>query len=387
MQTLSKKLIFHSKALEQLLNALNIKDSSPRLVGGWVRDQMLGISSNDIDIATPLRPEKVIETLNKHGIKTIPTGIDFGTITAILNDEVFEITSLRKDINCDGRHAIVEYTNDFALDAERRDFTINALSYCPFKHIIYDYHEGLTDLANKKVRFIGDANMRIKEDYLRILRFFRFSSNYAITLDEEGYRACVTNKEGIKKLSKERIHIESNKILLSQKAIQMLKAIDEAEIRPFGALKLTLDYEELPKTLSTSYALIFLNNDSKTLNHRLHDLGFAGKLIKSIISLIDLLSDFSQLKLMEAWVDEKNMESYLECAYYAKKITALELKEFTNKFKNPPPKMPIDGNDLILLGLQNQQIGNRLKRLKRAWIESNFTFTKNQLLTMVKIDE
>ncbi len=387
MQTISKKLIFHSKALDQLLNALNIEGSSPRLVGGWVRDQMLGIASNDIDIATPLKPEEVIKALTAHRIKIIPTGLNFGTVTAILNDEYFEITSLRKDINCDGRHAIVEYTKDFALDAERRDFTINALSYCPFNHIIYDYHEGLEDLTNKKVRFIGDANIRIKEDYLRILRFFRFSSDYATALDKEGYKACKANKEGIKKLSKERIYIESSKIVLSNQSIQMLKAITKAEIEPFNGLQLKLDYEELPKSLSAAYALIFLGNNPTDLGYQLHDLGFASKVTKTIISLINFLSDFSQLRLTEFWVDDKNMEPYLDCAYYAKKIDTIELKELKNKFTLPPPKMPIDGNDLLDLGLQNQQIGICLQKLKLTWIESDFTFTKEQLLTMVKIDE
>ncbi|HJD59851.1 MAG TPA: CCA tRNA nucleotidyltransferase, partial [Rickettsia endosymbiont of Omalisus fontisbellaquei] len=173
MQTIHKTLKIPSKEYKKILSLLNEKGQA-RLIGGCVRDALLGKNSYDIDIATDLIPSEVTNILSKATIKVIPTGLKFGTITAILNNEKFEITTLRKDIECNGRHAKVVFTNDFAEDAARRDFTINALSYCPFKNEIYDYFDGFKDLQQEKVVFIGEALDRIKEDYLRILRFFRF---------------------------------------------------------------------------------------------------------------------------------------------------------------------------------------------------------------------
>ena len=288
MQQIAKDLFFTSKHLTKLLSALKVDGMHPRLIGGCVRDALSAVEIKDIDIATPLLPNEVLQILGKHNIKAIPTGIDFGTITAVVGDETFEITSLRKDINCDGRHAVVEYTTDFRVDAERRDFTINALSYCPFEHIIYDYHGGLEDLANRKVRFIGWAADRIKEDYLRILRFFRFSSNYASVLDEEGYRACAASKDGIKQLSKERIHAETNKILRSKQAKQMLEAIIKADINLFNDLKINLNYD-FAKSLNATYALLLFQNNAVTLKQELGTLGFSNKMMNAIIGLAGML--------------------------------------------------------------------------------------------------
>ncbi|XVN42748.1 MAG: hypothetical protein RCG15_00010 [Candidatus Rickettsia vulgarisii] len=145
-----------------------------RIIGGAVRDAIIGKINNDVDIATDLLPEQTEKILSEAGIKVIPTGKKHGTIAALLGDEKFEITTLRKDIDTDGRRARVAFTDDFAVDAARRDFTINALSYCPFQHKIYDYFNGVQDLQDKKLVFIGKAFDRIQEDCIRILRFFSF---------------------------------------------------------------------------------------------------------------------------------------------------------------------------------------------------------------------
>jgi poly(A) polymerase len=382
MQQIAKNLFFTSKNLTKLLSALKINGMHPRLIGGCVRDALAGIEIKDIDIATPLLPNTVLDILGKHNIKAIPTGINFGTITAVVGDETFEITSLRKDINCDGRHAVVEYTTDFSVDAERRDFTINTLSYCPFEHIIYDYHGGLEDLANRKVRFIGQAAARIKEDYLRILRFFRFSSNYASVLDEEGYRACSASKDGIKQLSKERIHAETNKILTSKQAKKMLEAIIKADINLFNDLKINLNYD-FSNSLNATYALLLFENDQASLNHDLHTLGFSNKMMNAIIDLSGMLNAFSHFALIEAWIDGKKMEDYLECAYCAGMITQSYKNELANKFQNSPPQLPVNGNDLMDLGLQNKQVGQSLQKLKSYWIKSDFSLSKAELLQMV----
>lgn len=386
MQQIAKNLFFTSKNLPKLLSALKVDGMHPRLIGGCVRDSLLAVEIKDIDIATPLLPKEVIKTLNRNNIKTIPTGIDFGTITAVIEDESFEITSLRQDINCDGRHAVVKYTTDFRVDSERRDFTINALSYCPFEHIIYDYHGGLEDLANKKVRFIGEASARINEDYLRILRFFRFSSNYALVLDEEGYKACAAGKDGIKQLSKERIHAETNKILTSKRAKQTLEAIIKADINLFNDLQINLSYN-FAKSLNATYALLLFENNTIALKHELNRLGFSNKMMNTIIDLAGMLNAFSPPALVEAWVDGKQMEDYLECAYCAGMINEDEQHNLANKFHHAPPQLPVNGNDLMDLRLQNQQVGNALQKLKSHWIKSDFSLNKAELLKMVTMND
>ena len=157
--------------LNDIFNA-NHEDNL-RIVGGAVRNYMIGEEISDFDLSCRLSPEKILDILQKNQIKAIPTGIKFGTITAVIKNKCFEITTTRKDVKTDGRHAVVEYTTNFEVDAQRRDFTFNAL-YLDFDGNLYDYFNGLNDLKNGIVRFIGNAEDRIKEDYLRILRLFRF---------------------------------------------------------------------------------------------------------------------------------------------------------------------------------------------------------------------
>jgi poly(A) polymerase len=176
-----------------------------RFVGGAVRNALLAAPVADIDIAVPLRPEQAQARLMAAGIKVIPTGIDHGTVTAVLGNHVFEVTSLRRDVETDGRHAVIAYTPDWSEDAFRRDFTINALYAAPDGEI-FDYATGVEDLIAGKVRFMGDAATRIAEDYLRILRLFRFHAWYGKgEIDPEGLHAAAAARDQLKKLSAERI--------------------------------------------------------------------------------------------------------------------------------------------------------------------------------------
>lgn len=182
-----------------------------RFVGGAVRDTLAGIKNFDIDLATDLSPEELVEACEESGLKTVPIGIKFGTVGVVLNNQTLEVTSLRKDIKTDGRHAVVEFTSDWESDASRRDLTINAI-YADEKGSVFDYYNGIDDLENGVVRFIGNAGQRIKEDYLRILRFFRFYSIFGKgEIDAKALKACVENKDGIKTLSIERIRDELGK--------------------------------------------------------------------------------------------------------------------------------------------------------------------------------
>ena len=169
-----------------------------RFVGGCVRDALLGGTTDqgvDLDVATPLLPEEVIERLEAAEIKAIPTGLKHGTVTALVEGQPYEITTLRKDVACDGRHADVQFTDDFELDARRRDFTINAMS-TDRRGQLFDYFGGWEDLKAGRIRFVGDADERVREDYLRILRFFRFYARYGRPpADQEALEAC---REGAK---------------------------------------------------------------------------------------------------------------------------------------------------------------------------------------------
>ncbi|MCB1559266.1 MAG: CCA tRNA nucleotidyltransferase, partial [Alphaproteobacteria bacterium] len=189
---------------------------SVRFVGGCVRNALLGEVIGDIDLATSLPPQNVTERLLKNGIKSIPTGIQHGTVTAVINGKSYEITTLRIDMDTDGRHASVTFSADWQEDAKRRDFTMNAL-YADMDGHVYDpLGSGISDLKQRKVKFVGDPYLRIKEDYLRILRFFRFHTQYGKgRINAKGYRACLDLKDGLKSLSKERVTQELSKILLS----------------------------------------------------------------------------------------------------------------------------------------------------------------------------
>ncbi|WP_271077422.1 CCA tRNA nucleotidyltransferase [Aurantiacibacter sp. MUD61] len=192
--------------LAQLVSVIGAENM--RWVGGAVRDTLLGADVRDVDAATTLLPDAVMETLKAAGIKPIPTGIDHGTVTAVLPEGNVEITTLRKDVATDGRRATVAFASEWKDDAARRDFTINALFAHPDTLEISDYFGGLEDLADRRVRFIGDARERIREDHLRILRYYRFQARFGAALDEEAENACAELASTLKGLSRERVAME-----------------------------------------------------------------------------------------------------------------------------------------------------------------------------------
>ena len=197
--------------LAQLVAALG--GGNVRWVGGAVRDTLLGQPVKDIDAATSLRPVDVIARLDAAGIRNVPTGIDHGTVTAVLPGGPVEITTLRKDVATDGRRATVAFADDWREDAARRDFTINALYADPASLELFDWFDGLKDLADRRVRFVGDARRRIHEDHLRILRYYRFQARFGATLDPEAEEACRELAPMLKGLSRERVGWEMQHLL------------------------------------------------------------------------------------------------------------------------------------------------------------------------------
>jgi len=198
-----------------------------RIVGGAVRDTLLGIETADIDLATPHDPRTVINLLEAAGIKAVPTGIDHGTITAVSSDEVYEVTTLRRDVTTDGRRATVAFTDDWREDAARRDFTINALYADPQSGEIHDYFGGIADLEARHVRFIGDPYRRIAEDHLRILRFFRFLARFGDVADPDGLQACTERANDLMALSRERIANELLRLLVAPRAVEVVALMIE----------------------------------------------------------------------------------------------------------------------------------------------------------------
>ena len=203
-----------------------------RWVGGAVRDTLLGNPVKDIDAATPHEPEAVVRLLGEAGIRTVPTGIDHGTVTAILPGGAVEVTTLRRDVSTDGRRATVAFATDWREDAARRDFTINALYAHPDTLELEDYFDGLADLDARRVRFIGDAHERIREDHLRILRYYRFQARFGSALDPEAEEACAELAPTLKGLSRERVAMELLNLLALPDPAPTVARMEERGVLP-----------------------------------------------------------------------------------------------------------------------------------------------------------
>jgi poly(A) polymerase len=208
-----------------ILAALNREGTETRIIGGAVRDLLLGVDVGDLDLATTALPQETIRLGEAAGYKAIPTGIAHGTVTLVRDGIGFEVTTLRRDVETDGRHATVAFGTDFAEDALRRDFTINALGL-DREGRVHDYCDGLADLAARRIRFIGEPDARIREDYLRILRFFRFHARYGRGgLDPVSLAACIAGRAGLEGLSRERIRAEMLKLLVAPLATEAVEAM------------------------------------------------------------------------------------------------------------------------------------------------------------------
>lgn len=216
-----------SGATARVLALLNGDSEEARIVGGAVRNALLDIPISDIDIATTALPEEVVRRARAAGIKNVPTGIEHGTVTLIVDGQPFEVTTLREDVETFGRKAKVAFGRDWKADAQRRDFTINALSV-DAEGLVHDHVGGLADIAARRVRFIGDPDRRIAEDYLRILRFFRFHAAYGVgELDRAGYLACIRGRVGLATLSAERVRMEMLKLLVADGARAAIEAMGD----------------------------------------------------------------------------------------------------------------------------------------------------------------
>ncbi|MDR3290350.1 MAG: CCA tRNA nucleotidyltransferase [Rickettsiales bacterium] len=361
-----------------LILLYSIFKNNLRIVGGAIRNQILKLPIADYDFSCLLQPEEIKEALDKKNIKYLTNGEEFGTITAIVNNRKYEITSTRKDVKTDGRHAIVEYIPDFEVDSQRRDFTFNAL-YMDIQGNIYDYHNGREDLDNGIVRFIGNAEKRIQEDYLRILRFFRFFSYYGVNMDKQGLDAIKKYKDGLKNISSERIKSEMFKILNSSFPITTLKIMQESgvlDVINFSGNDEYLKNVYIYKKLQTSPEMLialFVN--------KIPDWKFSNREKNEIESYLKIktqkLWTERDLKILLLNKEDKNLAIF-NCI-----MNNGNAEKVIDFFKqNKEIKVPVGGRDFV----NCENIGEKLQEAKKLYIESDFTLTREELLSIFHIN-
>ncbi|WP_343211702.1 MULTISPECIES: CCA tRNA nucleotidyltransferase [Bartonella] len=406
-----KALWLHDEGLQKLLHCLSENGEEARVVGGAVRNQLLGYPVNDIDIATTCVPDEIIKRASENGFKAVPTGYEHGTITVVVKDHSYEVTALRADIEPDGRRAKVIFGRDWKTDAKRRDFTINAI-YADANGKIYDDVNGLADIETETLRFIGTAEERIREDYLRILRFFRL---YAWVgkgrPDAEAIKACARLKDGLLQLSAERVWSEVKKMLSAPDPTRALLWMRQAailgiilpETEKWGidAFRPLIETERVmrlpPDPLLRLFSIV--PRDEVRLKKMAERLRFS-KLEKT--RLMDFArispikynsSDIEIKKLVyhhgkQAVLDEltlalsnarahalSNDNALVEASHYTR------LRKLTEQYDIPV--FPLTGKDLLPLGItEGPAIGHKLKALEKRWVESGFLLDRKALLDL-----
>ncbi|MFQ5564496.1 MAG: CCA tRNA nucleotidyltransferase [Parvularculaceae bacterium] len=350
-------------------------------VGGCVRDSLAGAAPKDFDIATPLEPHAVMAALKKAGVRAVPTGVDHGTVTAAIEHKGVEITTLRADVSTDGRRATVAFTRDWTRDAERRDFRINAIYLTPDRRL-YDPVGGIEDLRAQRVRFIGAAEARIREDYLRILRFFRFSARFAHGFDPEGLTACRKLKTGIAQLSAERVGDEFSKILRLPAAPMAVETMRDAgvlaEIWPAApALEALRTIKGLAPDAGAPLGLAALfGEEGRRIDARLRlSNADAARRKRAIAGAARLRADFSE---KEARANQYRLgrETFLDAVLLAAATSGeaegwRDLIAFSKRMT--PPEFPLSGKDVIEAGVEpGPKVAQILKAAEEAWIGEDF---------------
>ena len=343
-----------------------------RVVGGAVRDVALGKSPKDIDLATDATPQEMQKMFDRAMIKHIPTGIEHGTLTAVLNNEPYEITTLRADTETDGRHAEVKFVKSWEEDAKRRDLTYNAMSM-DLSGEIHDYFGGMDDLQNKVSKFVGNPVDRIQEDFLRILRYFRFQGRLATpTWDKETLQAVADNATGLSKISVERVWMEVSKILSGSNVAGIVQQMTKTGVSKTIGL-VTNDLNKVVDGGNPIIALAQLGNNA--------DISKRWNMSKPEMILLSFLAENKNNVL-----DKKKVEDMIADGIDKEKISALAELQGQKKMADHAmitsvPDFPVTGADLIAMGVKpGPDMGKQLNTLKQQWKASNFKATKDQLL-------
>ena len=365
------------RGMKRLLAALGADEGLTRYVGGAVRDDLLGLPVSDIDLATRIEPDEVVRRLEKARIKAVPTGIEHGTVTAISDGGPFEITTLRRDVTTDGRRATVAFTDDWEEDAARRDFTINALSADPLTGELFDYFDGLTDLQNRHIRFIGDPLQRIAEDHLRILRFFRFHARFdAAEPDSAAIRACSARANDLMALSRERIADELLKLLgLPDPSATVAIMLECGILRPVLP---EIEVEHIADLKNVISAELEARVEPDALR-RLSALLPRDPSIAEAVGARLKLSNKARKRLACAAASDAGLPAQiltyrlgLECAV-DRLLLASRARDAASLANWRTPRLPISGGALIERGLdQGPVVARTLREIEDRWLAAGF---------------
>lgn len=379
--------------LIRLFDAIRAAGGDLRYVGGCVRDTLLGRPVHDFDMATTLQPAGTQDALTAAGIKSVPTGLDFGTVTAVLSDRTVEITSLRRDVETDGRRAVVAYTTDWQEDALRRDFTINAL-YADQQGYLSDYHQGYDDIIAKRLRFVGNPDTRIQEDVLRILRFFRFHAQLDFSpLDPDGLAACLRNKNLLSGLSAERVTGEIMRLLNARNPVPTLIVLRDKsflthwlpEAQDIDSLmRLITQDEDAPDWIMRLACLIPPDpNGAAQLANRLKLSGADRTRLETLTTPVSAPPDAASARRFIYSIGSIAARDRGRIGR-AKEGDAWHIL-LTETGKWQPASFPISGKDALTIGIEpGPDMGRLLKEVETRWIESDFTLSRAALINFMK---
>ena len=385
MKTFDPALFRDRPGVDALLAALREDEGGVRFVGGAVRDAILDEAVSDIDVATIFEPPRVIGYLEQAGIKAVPTGIDHGTITAVSDGTVVEVTTLRADLATDGRHARVAFTTDWEEDAARRDFTFNALYADPQSGEIFDYHGGLADLEARRVRFIGAASERIAEDHLRILRFFRFHARFGSGApDPDGLAACAAQANSLMALSRERIADELLKLLALPDPHPTVEVMEANGI--FSPVLPEIDAAGVERLKQLRAFEIEAGRKCRPIRRLAALLPREPDVARDVASRLKLSKE-QRDRLSSAAIPAKG--SARELAYRLGPLYAIDRIALTPWWESASgrtraeavryietwevPKLPVKGGDLIRMGLEpGPLVARTLRAIENEWIDNDF---------------
>jgi poly(A) polymerase len=377
--------------VNRILALLDRDGEEARVVGGAVRNTLLGLPVSEIDVATTALPDEVVRRVEAAGYKAVPTGIEHGTITAIIDRHPIEVTTLRQDVETFGRKARVVFGRDWNADAARRDFTINALS-ASADGKVYDYVGGLADIASRRVRFIGDPQQRIAEDYLRILRFFRFHAYYGDgTPDGAGLHACIMGRDGLDMLSRERVRMELLKLLLAPHAAPTLAVMAETGILEMvlGGVPLLASFENVVKVEAASGVPpdavrrlgglgVQVKEDAERLSQRLR---LSNAESERLLALdwwwrISPVADGQTSRALLYHLGPQSFTDRVLLAWARSRAGAAdrawsELARLPQQW--PAPEFPLKAADFMRRGLAaGPVLGAAMRAAKEAWIAADF---------------
>lgn len=378
--------------IQKLITAITSYGGEIRFVGGCVRDALLNIQIQDIDFATNLLPDDIEKALEKSELKSFPSGKEFGTVSAIINKRVYEITTLRKDIKSDGRKPVVKFSDNWKEDAARRDFTINALSYDQVQDKLYDYFNGEEHLRKGIVKFVGDPEERVKEDYLRILRYYRFYAVFGKIIDEASIEACKKYASYINGLSGERKFSEFAKIVASGSWFKIITLLFEDRVLEhlLGCAVRTKDLEILKTMHNHDYKINAVLVLYMLSDRNFKDIAITFRLSNNQRKYMQVLYECQQAGDKLSSNPKQYIYKYGHEVYFdALKIISASSENFAdyqeihsnfNAWK--PPKFPLNGTDIKhhFKIPEGKLFGEILQLAEKIWLESDMSMSKQQLL-------